>query len=46
MDIVRDELIRSAGTRFDPEVVAVWLQTADDDARSLIVLGAVQPTRH
>jgi response regulator RpfG family c-di-GMP phosphodiesterase len=39
MDMVRDELIRSAGTRFDPEVVAVWLQTSDDDAASIVLWG-------
>jgi response regulator RpfG family c-di-GMP phosphodiesterase len=46
LDMVRDELVRSAGTRFDPEVVAVWLQTSDADAHSLSVWGAALPTAH
>lgn len=46
LEMVRDELVRSAGTRFDPEVVAVWLQTSEDDAHSLFVWGASLPTAH
>ena len=46
LDMVRDELIRSAGTRFDPEVVAVWLQTSDRDAQSVTIWGAALPTLH
>jgi response regulator RpfG family c-di-GMP phosphodiesterase len=45
-DMVRDELIRSAGTRFDPEVVAVWLQASDRDAQSVSIWGASLPTLH
>ena len=46
LDMVRDELIRSAGTRFDPEVVAVWLQASDRDAQSITIWGGALPTLH
>ena len=36
LDAVRDEVIRSAGTRFDPDVVAAWLRLGADDAETLI----------
>ena len=46
LDMVRDELIRSAGTRFDPEVVAVWLQTSDRDAQTVSIWGTALTTLH
>jgi response regulator RpfG family c-di-GMP phosphodiesterase len=34
LDAVRDEFIRSAGTRFDPDVVAAWLRMSADDSEA------------
>ena len=34
VDAVRDEFIRSAGTRFDPEVVAAWLRISSGDVEA------------
>jgi response regulator RpfG family c-di-GMP phosphodiesterase len=33
---VRDEFIRSAGTRFDPAVVATWMRLSDDESETLM----------
>jgi response regulator RpfG family c-di-GMP phosphodiesterase len=33
---VRDEFIRSAGTRFDPEVVATWMRLASEESETLL----------